>query len=465
MLAALALVVVAVLLLALLLPTTGITGRPTVAGGGGSDGSTPVSTSVPTTTPEPPPVPTRLTVTGGTAIAHLDDPVELIARVWADDGRAVPNARVALRIAGTNPGAVVHCVPATCLTGADGVVAVRYTGTAIGVDAMTVTVAGTALSFAQDVQWRESVRGAAVAALGDSYSAGEGAGDYEAGTDGEGGRCHRSAHAYGPLLVPSGLAFRACSGAVTGDLLGAGNAPAQLCSADCPDDVPAAVGPDTGAVMLTVGGNDAGFTQVLTSCIWISEFNLNYGRPGRGCRNQQDLASAVDARLAALGGGPSANGAGGRPIVSFDEILDRIHTLAPDAQVYLVGYPRLFEPGSGDCGLGRITVTYSGRSIAVATKITPDDARWLDGKADELNALQRTAAEKAGSWVHVVDTAAAFAGHGLCSGDPWINGTIGSLTIKGTDNIDVAVDPASFHPTLTGQQGIADAVRAAGFTR
>src|SRR6185436_9740811 len=64
-----------------------------------------------------------------------------------------------------------------------------------------------------------------VVALGDSAVSGEGAGDYEPGTRGEGGNwCHRSAHAYVHRL---GVAQRsvnlACSGSRAADVAAGGD--------------------------------------------------------------------------------------------------------------------------------------------------------------------------------------------------------------------------------------------------
>jgi lysophospholipase L1-like esterase len=63
-------------------------------------------------------------------------------------------------------------------------------------------------------------RPTAVVALGDSAAAGEGAGDYRAGTRGEAGNwCHRSPHAYVHRTGLAGTAVNlACSGARSGDI-------------------------------------------------------------------------------------------------------------------------------------------------------------------------------------------------------------------------------------------------------
>src|SRR5881409_2627606 len=87
------------------------------------------------------------------------------------------------------------------------------------------------------------------AALGDSYSSGVGSGSY-----GSSGSCYRSSKAYPQLWanVHSGTSFTflACSGVRTGDVINQANS------------IPSSAT----LVTVTVGGNDAGFADVMTSC-------------------------------------------------------------------------------------------------------------------------------------------------------------------------------------------------------
>src|SRR4051812_40051292 len=97
-------------------------------------------------------------------------------------------------------------------------------------------------------------------ALGDSYSSGVGTRAYIA----DGTRCQRSVYAY-PSLIASArgyaLNFRACSGAKVSDVTNT-----QLSSLRA----------STGYVTISVGGNDAGFSSVLSTCAepsWASNCN------------------------------------------------------------------------------------------------------------------------------------------------------------------------------------------------
>ena len=94
-------------------------------------------------------------------------------------------------------------------------------------------------------------------ALGDSYSSGTGTRSYLA----DGTSCLRSVYAY-PSLIASAkgyaLNFRACSGAKIPDV-----SSTQL----------SALTASTAYITISVGGNDAGFADVLTTCAqpaWLS---------------------------------------------------------------------------------------------------------------------------------------------------------------------------------------------------
>src|ERR1043165_5465480 len=87
-------------------------------------------------------------------------------------------------------------------------------------------------------------------ALGDSYSSGVGTGGTYSG-----GNCKRSTNAYPQLWAnshkPASFKFVACSGAVTSDVLNN-----QISSLSA----------STSLVTISIGGNDAGFVDVITTC-------------------------------------------------------------------------------------------------------------------------------------------------------------------------------------------------------
>lgn len=226
-------------------------------------------------------------------------------------------------------------------------------------------------------------------ALGDSYSSGLGAGGYvDRG-------CRRSTLAY-PAVVArerpgTELIFAACAGARSGDVLAR-----QL----------PALTPGTTIVTVTAGGNDAGFSEILTECAkpaWISDC------AGRVRRAQAFLRSSLPARL--------------------DRLYARIRALAPRALAIVLGYPRLFV--GRDCDL----LTWFDRS----------DQALLNATAD---LLATTIGERARARGMVfVDAIPAFAGHAVCDREPWLNGLSSPLA-------------ESYHPNALGQQaGLAPLLR------
>ncbi|HEY6737013.1 MAG TPA: SGNH/GDSL hydrolase family protein, partial [Candidatus Saccharimonadia bacterium] len=295
------------------------------------------------------------------------------------------------------------------------------------------------------------------AALGDSYSSGEGSGNYLPGTDSASAlnSCHRSPQAYGPLLAASGkfgdLKFVACSGAVTDDFFVANpanlNEPPQL----------NVLGPNTQTVTLTIGGNDAGFVHILNKCV---DGPRPSGAPqqdkgGYGCSRNQVLRRDTNARLLALAGAPNGSLTVGRPIYGLADVYREIHRKAPNAKIYVGGYPRLFgpsarnyprekgAPGGQACTVGQL---HKG-PLTINFRVDYFDAVWLDDLGNRLNGtIQQAVSSAQGSGVPITYVPpSTFNGHGLCdSGQSWFNGLVFTA---GSDTPSAG----SFHPTVTGQ--------------
>jgi lysophospholipase L1-like esterase len=256
------------------------------------------------------------------------------------------------------------------------------------------------------------------AALGDSYSSGEGA--YTGATDGtERGaqRCHRSPQAYYKAVGASftfrgSVAQTACAGAtVAGVRNGQYGQPSQLTT----------LGPGTTLVTLSVGGNDAGFSTVLTNCVVRVPFSA-------ACRAQN---SVVDGKLPRIKSDVTA-------------LLGEINRRSPAARIIMIGYPRLFPEGP----------------TATAATIGTTDQRWLNAMArrldDTLEAAargvdQRIDRSNGPGSVEFVDDYTAFAGHEVGTPAPYINGL--DLDIR-----HLKARPASFHPNITGYRRLAQLV-------
>jgi hypothetical protein len=309
------------------------------------------------------------------------------------------------------------------------------------------------------------------AALGDSYSAGEGDGSYTYGSGGAHNHCDRSPYAYGPLLadgvLSTPIAFVACSGAITDDFVAPnheGNKnevskklePAQL----------EVLGPETETVTWTIGGNDVGFAE-LEKCFFARWSIIKvYGKSG--CSKDATLVTNVHNRINALGGSGSATTPKGVPIQSMVSLLLEAHARAPQASIYVAGYPRLLGSFSGECGVGQFLVTNLPviGSEYVAVKITSADAAWIDSVVEELNTTLEDAVSTAqvltGVSITFVDPNPEFETHRLCdSSNTWIHEVEGEYnysTKKAT-----YVFPGSFHPTPEGQeQGYESAFLSAG---
>ncbi|MFF3908960.1 SGNH/GDSL hydrolase family protein [Streptomyces sp. NPDC001848] len=219
-------------------------------------------------------------------------------------------------------------------------------------------------------------------ALGDSYSSGVGAGSYLS----SGGDCDRSTKAY-PYLwqaahAPASFSFMACSGAKTTDVLSS-----QL----------GTLGAATGLVSITIGGNDAGFSDVMTTCVLQSD---------SACLSRIATAKAyVDSTLP------------GR----LDTVYSAIRAKAPSAHVVVLGYPRFYQLGTTCLGLS-------------GTKRSA-----INDAADHLDAaITKRAADHGFTFG---DVRTAFSGHEICSADPWLH-SVNWLNIG-----------ESYHPTAAGQSG------------
>ncbi|MEV7393015.1 SGNH/GDSL hydrolase family protein [Streptomyces sp. NPDC091215] len=198
-------------------------------------------------------------------------------------------------------------------------------------------------------------------AMGDSFSAGLGA-------PGADLTCGRSPLGYPTLWAQAhGIASFTdvtCGGAVTDDVVAK-----QIPSLNAGTDV----------VTITIGGNDAAWgSQVLT------------------CMQSGDAAcaSAVDKAVVDL---PAIT-------AKIDTTYAAIRQAAPNATVYVLGYPLLFEETAG-----------------CSAWIVPDQyqRQQIDRFGRALNRSIADSAARAG--FRFVDAQAFFAGHAVCSRQAWIH--------------------------------------------
>jgi len=223
-------------------------------------------------------------------------------------------------------------------------------------------------------------------ALGDSYSSGTGTRTFYEST------CQRSVYAY-PYLLHNAhpewtFVNASCSGAKTGDILNTQSA--SLTS-------------DTNWVTYTIGGNDAGFSTVITTCAqpsWASDCN------GAINTAQSYIKNTLPGRL--------------------DLVNNKIKEKSPSAKVIVLDYPKLFN----------------GEDCNALTWFSPSEETRLNETAEQLRGVVSAAATRAGSNFIFRDVIPPFVGHAVCDGGggsstEWING-LSNPTGE------------SYHPKVTG---------------
>lgn len=220
-------------------------------------------------------------------------------------------------------------------------------------------------------------------ALGDSYSSGLGAGNYISSS----GSCDRSTRAYperwAGANAPASLVSAACSGATTADVLSS-----QL----------SALSASTTLVSITIGGNDAGFSSIMETCVLSSTSS---------CVNavsnaEAFVASQLPARL--------------------NTTLQAIRADAPNAKIVVLGYPDLYDLSKSSSCIGLSTT----------------DRTALNGGADDLDSALAQAAKTNGDTF--ADVRGQFAGHEICDSGSWLN------------SVDIFAISSSYHPNASGQE-------------
>jgi lysophospholipase L1-like esterase len=220
-------------------------------------------------------------------------------------------------------------------------------------------------------------------ALGDSYSSGLGAGNYISSS----GSCDRSNNAYSVQWAsghsPASFAFVACAGATTADVRSS-----QL----------SALSSSTTLVSITIGGNDAGFSSVMETCVLQSTSS---------CVNAVNNAEAYVANT--LPG-------------NLDATLRAIRNAAPNAKVVVLDYPQLYDLSKSSTCIGLSTT----------------DRTKLNEAADKLDGALSTAAIKANDTF--ADVKGQFSTHEICDGSAsWLH------------SVNIFDISESYHPTAAGQ--------------
>jgi hypothetical protein len=166
----------------------------------------------------------------------------------------------------------------------------------------------------------------------------------------------------------------------------------------------------TQVVSLTLGGNDAGFEYVMNECAH------HVAHSGWGCKNNTSLADTTEDRLAALAGMEWHVGDDDRQIWPLKELYKDIAYRAPNAKIFVGGYPKLFGGNAANYDANSAAPSDKVCDLTAFVSVDFDDAVWLNEVADDLNTVISdavTAAHNEGAEVYFVP-AALFSGHGLC---------------------------------------------------
>ncbi|MEU8901214.1 SGNH/GDSL hydrolase family protein [Nocardia sp. NPDC048505] len=237
--------------------------------------------------------------------------------------------------------------------------------------------------------------GAEYVALGDSGAATTGVQNFDIGAPLQ---CARST-ANTPKLVAAGLGLtlddRTCSSAKIKDLTtsqGPGIAPQFD-----------ALGPSTALVTVHIGANDTNATRYILAC---------HSAGAQQCANP-----AWDPEIDAIAGAYSA-------------ALRQISVLAPNAKVYVDGWPLYVRDGGCPELVG----------------LRPSDASTVQRAFDRLNTV--VAAGAAATGATYIDTRSRSIGHDMCApvGVRWFDPILATETL------------VPYHPTPTGMRGVADVI-------
>lgn len=302
-------------------------------------------------------------------------------------------------------------------------------------------------------------------AMGDSYSSGEGAAFFDAGTNVEGSNECRRSDAYSRVALRSlqdqvdEFMFVACSGARSYHIVPRDESDSAQYP-DSPDEIYGGkfqidyLDSSVDLVTISIGGNDVGFGDIIAACTgilgpkfladgldyeldWVLEFakfakKRDYAELARNCESYvHDEAGSFSEAVAS----------GVENIeTEVSNIIEAIKLRSPMARVLVVGYPQ-FIPGENLPTCGGLT------------GLDGQERTWARTIVSQLNNRVEAAALRQG--VEFVDIEQEFetlgstdgASHLICSSNEFANG------ISRPTNL-------SFHPNLKGHAELGDYVLA-----
>jgi len=175
-----------------------------------------------------------------------------------------------------------------------------------------------------------------------------------------------------------------------------------------------ALNANTKIVTIGIGGNDIGFSSIVKNCATLDPFS-------KGCKGDyvvggRDLLAEKIAATAP----------------KIDQVLAETKKRAPNAKVFVVGYPTI--------------VPETGNGCWPTVPIVGTDIVYLRGVAKGLNTMLKTRAQANGATY--IDTATSSIGHDMCSSSKWVEAIVPTT------------DAAPVHPNAKGMANTGNVVAA-----
>ncbi len=282
-------------------------------------------------------------------------------------------------------------------------------------------------------------------AMGDSFASGEGDMDdnwYAEGTNVHGlNMCHLSKRSY-PYLLNSTISLDnfhsiACSGAKTKDILADIQYDEEGRTGIFPGYKPQKnqLTPSPSFITLSVGGNDLGFSDILTDCVLPA--NDGSCKYVRNAKDRGDTAKRIAKLHETL-------------TTTYKEIKK---TTNRETKIYVVGYPQFINPEGTSCG----------NNVNLDTA----EREYINKSVTYTNKVIKSAAQAAG--VYYLDIENVLNSTNLCSGVADSESTVNGLTL-GDDKPDLQIRISgwegglgllgneSYHPNQNGHQLIKDRI-------
>ena len=294
-------------------------------------------------------------------------------------------------------------------------------------------------------------------AMGDSFTSGEGETDdsyYITGTNDEYEKCHVSTRSY-PFIIaqwshidPTYMRSVACSGAMTVDVvgndseylgqgkrLGKDNMSLSLVDAALSkgiastDFIQGRIHQDTfvskykpKVITIGIGGNDAGFMDILKSCIGLGTCDAAGTTEGK-----EKMATEIKDLFSTL-----------------VNTYQQIHISSPSSKIYAIGYPKIIVP-DGNC------------SWLIGNLLDKTEREFMNEGIVYLNEVIAAAAKAAG--IKYVDIQDSFGDFALCgSAQPSVVRSMNSIALGDDSNMlnnsqsFRFIGNESFHPNSLGHQ-------------